>query len=280
MRKSMLKKSVLIGSAVIALLSTLPAHAEEIFWYKDLKQATEAAAQKDLPLFVDFWADWCAACKIMDEEVYTDANIIEAFRTKIIGVRVHFDLQQELARKYNVPALPFLVFTNSYGMPLLYHRGFLEAEDLQKVIDAMPDVAEINRLDRILREDKNHFDALLKMGETLRNAGFYETSSTYYDRALKHNQAKKDAALREGLLSAMGSNWLELQHGKNAAPVFERCVKEFPQSARKADYLLSLGRAYAFDEKTDKARKAFESVIKDFPQSAAAAQAQKLLGEL
>ena len=265
---------------LLLLLLAVPAPAEEIFWYKDLKPATAIAAEKDLPLFVDFWADWCAACKIMDEDVYTDPKVIEAFRSKIVGVRLHFDLQQELVRKYNVPALPFLVFTNSYGMPLLYHRGFLEAEDLTKVIQAMPDIAELNRLDRILQEDKNDFATLVKMAETLRAAAFYETSSTYYDRALKRPEAKQDAARHEAMLAALGTNWLELEHGKNAAPVFERCLKEFPQSARKPDYLLSLGRAYALDERTDKARKAYQSVIKDYPRSPAAAQARTLLAAL
>jgi thioredoxin-like negative regulator of GroEL len=274
------KKPWLLTVTLAVALNIAAAQAEEIFWYKDLKQATAAAEERNLPLFVDFWADWCAACKIMDEEVYTDAKVIEAFRSKIIGVRVHFDLQQDLARRYEVPALPFLVFTNSYGMPLLYHRGFLEAEDLTKVVEAMPDVAEINRLDRILQEDRNDFNALLRMAETLRAAAFYETSSTYYDRALKRDEAKKDAARRETLLAAMGNNWLELEHGKNAAPIFERCVKEFPQSDRRPDYLLSLGRAYYLDEKNDKARQTLELLIKESANSPAAAQAQKLLAEL
>jgi thioredoxin-like negative regulator of GroEL len=268
---------ILVASALLAVLLGNAAHAEEIFWYKDLKQASEVAVRNHLPMFVDFWADWCAACKIMDEDVYTDAKVIEAFRSRIIGVRVHFDLQQELARKYDVPALPFLVFTNSYGTPLLYHRGFLEAEDLAKVIEAMPDISEINRLDRILQEDKNHFEALVEMGEILRSAGFYETSSTYYERALKRDDARKDSARREGILLALGFNWLALQDGKEAAQALERCRKEFPKSTRLPEILLGLGKAYTLDEKPDKAQSALHAVIAEFPQSAAAAQARELL---
>src|SRR3990172_9517741 len=150
----------LVAATLLLLAVMMPVGAAEegIYWFKDLKQASEAAQKNDLPMFIDFWADWCAACKVMDADVYTDPKVIEVFKNKIVGVRLHFDLQQELARNYNVTALPYLVFTNSYGTPLLYHRGFLEAEDLTKVADAMPPLSEINRLDRILKEDKNHFE--------------------------------------------------------------------------------------------------------------------------
>ncbi|MBI4465073.1 MAG: thioredoxin family protein [Acidobacteria bacterium] len=264
------------------LAAALPGDAAEdsIYWFKDLKQASEAAQRADLPMFIDFWADWCVACKIMDADVYTDSRVIEAFQSKIVGVRVHFDMQQELARKYNVPALPFLVFTNSYGTPLLYHRGFLAAEDLSKVADAMPPLAEINRLDRILQKDKDHFETLVAMGQALRTASFYETSNTYYERAAKRNEAKKDAAQRESILFAMGSNWLMLRDGKQAAEMFERCLKGFPKSERRPDFLLGLGRAYILDEKKDKGRRALHSVIAEFPQSQAARTAQELLTSL
>ncbi|HEY7617251.1 MAG TPA: thioredoxin family protein [Terriglobales bacterium] len=273
--------------AALALVLTLlslahaPARAEEgISWFKDLKQASEAAQQANLPMFVDFWADWCAACKVMDADVYTDHKVIEAFKSKIIGVRIHFDLQQELARKYNVPALPFLVFTNSYGTPLLYHRGFLEAEDLSKVVDAMPALSEINRLDRILQEDKDHFESLVAMGDTLRTASFYETSSAYYDRALKRNEARKDASRREAILFAAGSNWLALQDGKKAAEIFERCLKDFPKSQNRPDYLLGLGQAYLLDENKKKAQQSFDTLLSQFPESEASRKAREVMKSL
>lgn len=272
-----LLRSLLIAIATCVIVDARTASAE-IRWYDDLKQASEAAQKANLPMFVDFWADWCGACKVMDADVYTDPAVIRAFEAKIIGVRLHFDLQQDLARKYRVPALPYLLFTNSYGTPLMHHRGLLEAEDLAKVIDAIPPLAEINRLDRSLQQDKNDFASLVAMGQALRSAGFYESSNTYLERAASHRLAKDDAPTREGLLYDMALNSLALQgEGTRAAETLERLVKEFPQSARKPDFLLALGRAYILNERMDKARQTLTSVTTEFPRSAAAAQARTLL---
>src|SRR5262245_30568731 len=102
---------------LVALLAYAPSAwaAGEITWYQDLKKASEVAQKNNLPMYIDFWADWCAACKVMDQDVYSEPEVIKAFEEKIVGVRLHYDLQPDVARRYNVEALPFLVFTNSYG---------------------------------------------------------------------------------------------------------------------------------------------------------------------
>jgi thioredoxin-like negative regulator of GroEL len=260
-----------------ALLGHGRAAGADILWYKDLKQASAVAQRSDLPMFIDFWADWCAACKVMDADVYTDATVIKAFESRIIGVRLHFDLQPDMARKFSVEALPYLIFTNSYGTPLMYHRGLLEAEDLTNVVNAMPPLAEINRLDRALQKNKNSFPDLLAMARALRESGFFETSNSYYTRASKQRAVNTDAAVRESIFYDIALNWLELEDGKQAASAFEKCLKDFPKSAQKPDVLLGLGRAYALDDNAEKARRALTSLINDYPQSPAAAQAQTLL---
>ena len=75
-----------------------------------------------------------------------------------------------------------------------------------------------------------------------------------------------------------GLNWLALRDGKQAATVFERCLKEFPSNPRKAEFLLYLGQAYSFDDKQGKARKTLNSLIAEFPLSEAAGKARQLLG--
>lgn len=257
------------------------AQAEEIYWFKDLEKASEAALKENKVMMVDFWADWCAACKIMDAEVYPDPEVIKAINENVIGVRIHFDLQQELARKYGIPALPFMLFTDSYGTKLFYHRGVLEKENLLLVLKALPkEVTEINRLDRGLQEDKNHAGNLIAMGAELRKSGFYDSSNEFYTRALKQDELKKDAAKRESAMFEIGKNALQLQNGKLAAETFEKCLKEFPKSTNRATYMLGAGQGYALDEKKDKAKKALSAVVAEFPQSENAGKAQELLKQL
>ncbi len=44
----------------------------------DLERELEAAAAADRPLMLDFYADWCIACKEMDKYTFTDAAVIAA----------------------------------------------------------------------------------------------------------------------------------------------------------------------------------------------------------
>jgi tetratricopeptide (TPR) repeat protein len=278
-----LTASWIVAAALLVTLGAASARAAdgEIQWFKNLAEASEAAQKTNRPMMIDFWADWCGPCKVMDADVYKNPELIAAFNQKMVGVRIHFDLQPDMVKKFNVPALPYLIFTDSYGLELMHQRGIIEASDLTAVIKALPgDVTEFNRLDRILQEDKEDYKALRGLAQTLRSNGFYSSSNAYLAKALKQNEAKKDAAERESLLFTMAENSLELQDGKAASEDLERCLKEFPNSSRRADMLLSLGKAYALDEKKDKARKSLNSVIAEFPQTPAASKAEQLLQSL
>src|SRR5581483_6848332 len=274
-RKQRIAISLLVAAAAVWLV---PLRAEQegespIYWFKDMDRAIEAATKENKPMMVEFWADWCAACKVMEKEIYPDPKLSAAIREKLVAVRINYDLQQELVHKYNVPALPYIVFTNSYGTELLHQRGIIEAPDLTAVVNALPaDVSELNRLDRGLQEDKNNVQNLVAMGREMRRSGFYESSSNYYNRALKQDAIKKDAAQREAILYDIGLNALELQDGKQAISVFERCLKEFPKSARRPDFLLGVSKAYAIEDKKDKAQKSLDALFEGFPDSPAAAE--------
>jgi thiol:disulfide interchange protein DsbD len=243
--------------AVIAVLLGFAraADAAEIAWYTNLEQAIDAARKSDRPMFIDFWADWCAACKIMDADVYTDPKVIEVFERKIVGVRIHFDLQQDMARRFGVEALPYLVFTTSYGTPLVHHRGLLDAPTLTRVVEALPPLGDINRLDRALQEDRNDFASLLAMARALRASALFESSNGFYDRASKHRAAREDAVARESILYDMALNALELQDGKRATELLEKCLMEFPASPRRSDVQQALERARARDAENDRIRK-------------------------
>ena len=84
-----------------------------------------------------------------------------------------------------------------------------------------------------------------RWAQTLRSAGFFESSNNFYTRASRHNAAKKDAAARESILLDIGLNWLELQDGKQARAALERAVKDYPKSSRRAEMLQALERANA-----------------------------------
>ena len=48
-----------------------------------IDSALSAALQTDKLVLVDFSAEWCAACKVIEAQVFSDASVIEALQTSV-----------------------------------------------------------------------------------------------------------------------------------------------------------------------------------------------------
>ena len=59
--------------------------------------------QAELPVLVDFWADWCAPCRMLDP-VLEELAQEYAGRLKVVGVDV--DANPNLAGEYGVMSIP------------------------------------------------------------------------------------------------------------------------------------------------------------------------------
>ena len=62
--------------------------------------------QSDLPVFVDFYADWCGPCKMMSPVI---DKLAEEYEGKIKVGKVNVDDEAELAIKFGVSSIPTLI---------------------------------------------------------------------------------------------------------------------------------------------------------------------------
>jgi thiol:disulfide interchange protein DsbD len=87
-------------------------------WLPNEDKAVIQASTLGRPVIIDFYADWCAACKELDRYVYTDARFVEEARrfllVKVDGTRETPEIEA-LYEKYKVDGLPTVVFIDSRG---------------------------------------------------------------------------------------------------------------------------------------------------------------------
>lgn len=75
----------------------------------DAKSWETNVMSSGLPVFVDFWAEWCGPCRMVSPVVEELAGEYEG---KVNFVKVNVDEANELASKYNVFSIPTLAMFN------------------------------------------------------------------------------------------------------------------------------------------------------------------------
>ncbi|RKG58254.1 hypothetical protein D7X30_17460 [Corallococcus sp. AB011P] len=109
------------------------------------EQVLAAAKKEGRPVLIDFFADWCAACKELDRLTYPSTEVIsQAEDSRFLTIKIDAtnseDRLDALMEQLGVEGLPTVAFVNPDGTVLTKPRvtGFLEpvpfAAEMQKVL--------------------------------------------------------------------------------------------------------------------------------------------------
>jgi len=84
------------------------------------------------PVLVDYWADWCAPCRMMGPLVDESAA---DYGDRLTVAKLNVDENPATASQYAIRAIPTLMLFKN-GQPVATHTGSLSKGRLQAFIDA------------------------------------------------------------------------------------------------------------------------------------------------
>jgi thioredoxin 1 len=93
----------------------------------------ERVLQAELPVIVDFWAPWCAPCKMIAPVLEEKAKEYDG---KLIVAKVNTDENAEFAMQYGVMGIPTLLFIND-GEVIDRYVGAAPASLIEDKIQAL-----------------------------------------------------------------------------------------------------------------------------------------------
>jgi thiol:disulfide interchange protein DsbD len=121
---------------------------EGVSWIPYQESRMKRAFQEKKPVILDFYAEWCVPCRIMDSKVFTDPEVVELSR-QVVMMRVDLTKrrtdQEDLLKKWDIRGVPTILFFNRHGTEMreLKMESYLDKKEfLARLRKVLPEVGQ------------------------------------------------------------------------------------------------------------------------------------------
>ncbi|MGD2090335.1 MAG: protein-disulfide reductase DsbD [Candidatus Aminicenantes bacterium] len=109
-------------------------------WISDLEEGKNQASLENKIMMIDTYADWCVACKELEEYTFYTPEVSEKLKNFIL-VKLDFtkknEVNEALRKSLGVIGMPTVIFFNPDGTEIKRFSGFKTKSEFLEIIDSM-----------------------------------------------------------------------------------------------------------------------------------------------
>jgi thioredoxin-related protein len=115
------------------LLSMSKELTEKINWL-NYDAGLQKALNEKKYIMINFYADWCYYCKMMDNQTFGNLSIIENLKEGFVTIKVNADKERKLVSRYRITGFPATLFLEYDAAPILFFPGYMPPDMFDKAL--------------------------------------------------------------------------------------------------------------------------------------------------
>ncbi len=212
-----------------------------IRWIEDFEAASQLAKDYEKLMLIEFYTDHCYWCDQLDQNTFTDAEIIQ-LTSEFVCLKLNSPTDENaltLTKKYDISGYPTTIFAES------------SAEEIHRIVGYRDSQAFRPVMERLLRDQKQIEE-------------------------LEHRISQYPDELESNFQLAM--LYLKQKKIDNAAPLIQKLSDANLSKVDQAQLLMAYGIALAVAKRYSEALESFEQLIRVSPKNELLGQKQYYLG--
>jgi thiol:disulfide interchange protein len=110
-----------------------PAASQKIQWHSYNAGMARGKFEKK-KVFIHFYADWCAVCKVMENSTFKDPVVIASLNENFIPIKIDTDREVETTNMFRVKGVPDNWFIAEDGEVIGHRPGYISSDQLKNIL--------------------------------------------------------------------------------------------------------------------------------------------------
>ncbi|MCP4703696.1 MAG: thioredoxin fold domain-containing protein, partial [candidate division Zixibacteria bacterium] len=174
-----------------------------IDFVKGYEEAMATAKEKNQPVLIDFYTDWCRWCKVMDTVTFIDPLTVELSKS-VVFAKVNAEVDTVAAKSNSVRGYPSILLFDSDGKEIDRIVGYLPGpEFVEAVNNYLNGIGTIDYY-KAMADSAPTPEVEYYLAQKYDERGMYEEAEGLYQNVVKNNK-DNDSDYTSGSMLALAS---------------------------------------------------------------------------